>query len=74
MISVQMNENEYKAYLLFLKSVKLMTEIKDKNVDETIQDYLNDPNFSDELKAGIEDAKAGRITTIDPEQLWENIR
>ena len=74
MITVKMNDKEYKAYLLFLKSVKLMAEIQDKNDDKAIRDYLDQPVYLNELIAGIEDAKAGRITTIDPEHLWENIK
>lgn len=74
MITVQMNENEYKAYLLFRKSVKIMSETKGIAEDETIRNYLDDPDYLNELLAGIEDVKAGRITIIDPEQPWENIR
>jgi len=74
MITVKMNDNEYKAYQLFLRSVKLMAEIKGKDDDKTNRDYVDKPDYLSELIAGIEDAKAGRITTIDPDHLWQNIK
>jgi hypothetical protein len=74
MITVKMNDNEYKAYLLFLKSAKLMAEIQDKDDDKAIREYLDKPVYLNELIAGIEDAKAGRITSIDPDHLWESIK
>jgi PHD/YefM family antitoxin component YafN of YafNO toxin-antitoxin module len=39
-----------------------------------LDEYLSNPENIKEIEAGLEDIKAGRITYIDPENLWENIR
>lgn len=75
MISVQMTEVEYKAYQLYLKSIKVMLK-EGKNVSRksSLGEYLADAEYSKELEAGLEDVKTGRITYIDPENIWENIK
>jgi hypothetical protein len=75
MVTVRMTEEEYEAYLLYLKSIKMMLKAKkDFQEDNSIENYFSDPEIQRELDAGIEDAKAGRITYIDPHNLWENIK
>ncbi|MDO8952509.1 MAG: hypothetical protein Q7U86_07780 [Draconibacterium sp.] len=75
MITVQMTEVEYKAYQLYMKSIKVMLK-EGKNISRksSLDEYLADSENSKELEAGLEDVKAGRITYIDPENLWENIK
>jgi hypothetical protein len=36
--------------------------------------YFAEPENSKEMKAGIDDIKAGRVTYIDPENIWESIK
>jgi len=75
MITVQMTEVEYKAYQLYMKSIKVMLKEK-KNIsrESSLVEYLTNAENSKELEAGLEDVKAGRITYIDPENIWENIK
>jgi bacterioferritin (cytochrome b1) len=73
MITVQMTEVEYKAYQLYMKSIKVMLkEGKTVSRKSSLDEYLADSENSKELEAGLEDVKAGRITYIDPENIWEN--
>jgi PHD/YefM family antitoxin component YafN of YafNO toxin-antitoxin module len=74
MITVKMTNSEYKAYLLYLKSIEIMQEAKDKRRKSALDEYLSDPENIKEIEAGLEDIKAGRITFIDPDNLWEDIR
>jgi hypothetical protein len=75
MVTVQMTEAEYKAYQLYLKSIKVMLG-PGKNVfrNTSFDEYLADSDNTKELEAGLEDIKAGRITYIDPEKIWESIK
>lgn len=75
MITVQMTEVEYKAYQLYMKSIKVMPK-KAKNVSQksSLEEYLADSENSKELEAGLEDIKVGRMTYVDPENIWENIK
>jgi len=75
MVTVQMTESEYKAYQLYLKSIKVMLSTE-KNVcrNTSLDEYLADSENSKELEAGLEDIKAGRFTFIDPENIWESIK
>jgi hypothetical protein len=75
MVTVKMTEVEYEAYLLYLESVEIMRNTG-KGVSHTISinQYLAEPDNSKEFEAGLEDVKAGRITYVDPENLWESIK
>jgi hypothetical protein len=75
MITVKMTNAEYEAYLLYLKSIEVMYNTKKGIMEKPVLDeYLSDPENVKEIEAGLEDIKAGRITWIDPENLWENIK
>ena len=75
MVTVKMTEIEYKAYQLYLKSIKVMLEAgKNASKKSSLGEYLANSENTKELDAGMEDVKAGRITYIDPENLWENIK
>jgi len=75
MITVNMTEMEYKAYLLYLKSIEIMREAKKgASGRESAESYLSDPENIKELEGGLDDLKAGRITYIDPKNIWENIK
>ena len=75
MITVQMTEAEYKAYQLYLKSIKvLLKEGKNISRKTSLDEYLANSENSKEIEAGLQDVKAGRITYIDPENIWENIK
>ncbi len=74
-ITVKMSEVEYKAYQLYLESIKVMLNAGKKvSQKSSLAEYLADAENSKELEAGMEDVKAGRITYIDPKNLWENIK
>jgi len=74
-ITVKMSEVEYKAYQLYLESIKVMLNAGKKvSQKSSLAEYLANAENSKELEAGIEDVKAGRITYIDPKNLWENIK
>jgi len=75
MVTVKMTEMEYKAYQLYLKSIKVM--LKSGNISphkSSLDEYLNNSENCEELEAGLKDVKAGRITYIDPENIWKNIK
>ena len=75
LITVKMSEVEYKAYQLYLESIKVMLKAGKKvSQKSSLAEYLANAENSKELEAGMEDVKAGRITYIDPENLWENIK
>ena len=75
MITVKMTEIEYEAYLLYLKSIRIMlNEKKDASKTHSLDKYLADPENRKELEAGLEDIKSGRITYVDPENIWESIK
>ena len=75
MITVEMTEREYKAYLLYLKSIEIMLEADRRDsLHPSLEEYMADPENSKEFETGVEDMKAGRITYIDPENLWESIK
>ena len=48
----------------------------DKNISRksSLVEYLADAENCKELEAGLEDVKGGRITYINPENIWENIK
>lgn len=74
MITVNMTEQEYKAYLLYLKSIEILLKAeKDTTNGFKLDQYLSDPENRKEIEAGIEDIKAGRIAYIDPKNIWESI-
>jgi len=75
MITVNMTELEYQAYLLYLKSIEIMRKAEKSVPGQTsLEKYLSDYENSIEMKAGLEDIKSGRITYVDPENLWESIK
>jgi len=75
MVTVKMTELEYKAYLLYLKSIEIMLKAeKDVPQVSSLDKYLADADNCKEIEAGMEDVKEGRITYIDPENLWESIK
>lgn len=75
MITVKMTKAEYEAYLLYLKSIEVMRNAKKGESENSLLDeYLSDPVNVKEIEAGLEDIKAGRISYIDPDNLWENIK
>ena len=75
MITVTMTEVEYKAYLLYLKSIKIMLKAeKGVSRKSSLDKYLAEPENRREIEAGLEDIKAGRVTYIDPENIWESIK
>ena len=75
MVTVTMTEVEYKAYVLYLKSIKIMLKAEKGASRKSLMDkYLAEPENSNEIEAGLEDVKAGRITYIDPENIWESIK
>jgi hypothetical protein len=75
MITVKMTETEYKAYLLYLKSIEIM---KNANISEANEQslvaYFSDPEIQKEIESGIEDMNAGRVNYIDPGNLWESLK
>jgi len=74
MVTVKMSDQQYKAYLLYLKSIKILLNAeKDPSNGFSLDKYLAVPENRKEIEAGIEDIKAGRITYIDPENIWESI-
>ena len=75
MITVKMTKAEYEAYLLYLKSIEVMRNAKKgANRNTLLDDYLSDPFNLNEIEAGLEDIKAGRISWIEPENVWESIK
>jgi hypothetical protein len=47
---------------------------KDVSRKVSIDQYFAEPENSKEFEIGLEDIKAGRITYVDPENLWESIK
>jgi len=75
MITVKMTNAEYEAYLLYLKSIEVMRNAKKGESRKTLLDeYLSDSGNVKEIEAGLEDIKAGRISFVDPENVWESIK
>jgi len=75
MITVKMTKAEYEAYLLYLKSIDMMRNArKGESENSLLDEYLSDPVNVKEIETGLEDIKAGRISFIDPDNLWESIK
>ena len=75
MITIKMINAEYEAYLLYLKSIEVMRNAqKGESRNTLLDEYLSDPVNVKEIEAGLEDIKAGRISWIDPENVWESIK
>lgn len=75
MITVKMTKAEYEAYLLYLRSIEVMRNAKKGESENSLLDeYLSDPVNVKEIEAGLEDIKAGRISYVDPDNLWESIK
>jgi len=71
MITVKMTETEYEAYLLYLKSIELMQMVRNSEPKKSsLEEYLSNPENRKEIEAGLEDIKAGRITYIEPDDIW----
>lgn len=75
MVTVKMTELEYEAYILYLKSIKIMLKAE-KGVTRasSLDKYLADPENRKELETGLDDIQEGRVTYIDPENIWESIK
>ena len=75
MKTVEMTEAEYKAYQLYLKSVKVMLQSKKKiSKKSSTDDYLANPGNIDALERGLRDVQEGKITYINPHNLWDDIK
>jgi hypothetical protein len=75
MITVKMTKAEYEAYLLYLKSIDIMRNArKGESENSLLDEYLSYPVNVKEIKAGLEDIKAGRISYVDPDNLWKSIK
>lgn len=75
MVTVEMTEAEYKAYQLYLKSVKVMLQSKSKTSKKSsVSDYLTDQENIDALERGLRDVQEGKITYINPHNVWEDIK
>jgi hypothetical protein len=75
MITVKMTETEYKAYLLYLKSIEIMKNVKISEANEqSLAAYFSDPEIQKEIDSGIKDIDAGRLNYIDPGNIWESIK
>jgi hypothetical protein len=75
MITVKMTKAEYEAYLLFLKSIDIMRNArKGESENSLLDEYLSYPVNVKEIEAGLEDIKAGRISYVDPDNLWKSIK
>ncbi len=75
MVIVKMTENEYKAYQLYLKSIKVMLKPGKKSTQYmSLEDYLSDPKIIQDLEEGIHDVNEGNITYITPDNIWESIK
>ena len=74
MVTVEMTEAEYKAYQLYLKSVKVMLRSKRKNSKKSsMADYLADPDNIDALEKGLRDVEEGKISYINPHKVWADL-
>jgi hypothetical protein len=75
MITVKMTKAEYEAYLLYLKSIDIMRNArKGESENSLLDEYLSYPVNVKEIEAGLEDIKAGRISYVDPDNLWKSIK
>lgn len=75
MITVKMTNAEYEAYKLYLKSIEMMQQAgKNESKKSSLDEYMANPDNIREIEAGLEDIKAGRITFIDPDNIWANIK
>lgn len=74
MITVKMTEMEYKAYLLYLKSIEVMRKAEKESGASALDRYLADPGNREDLEAGLREVQEGQVTYVDPEKLWENIK
>lgn len=73
MITVKMTNAEYEAYQLYLKSIEIMREAgKNESPKSSLDEYMANPENIREIEQGLEDIKAGRITFIDPDNIWAN--
>jgi PHD/YefM family antitoxin component YafN of YafNO toxin-antitoxin module len=75
MITVKMTKTEYEAYLLYLRSIELMQMDRNSEHEKSsLEEYLSNPENRKEIEAGLDDIKAGRITYVEPEDIWANIK
>ena len=75
MVTVEMTEAEYKAYQLYLKSVSVMLQSKKKILKkESMDDYLANPENIDALERGLRDVQEGKVSYINPHNVWEDIK
>jgi hypothetical protein len=75
MITIKMTEAEYEAYKLYLKSIDIMQKAGNyKKRGTSLDKYLSDPENIKDIEAGLEDIKAGKVTFVDPDNLWQTIK
>jgi len=74
MITVKMTDAEYRAYLLYLKSIEVIQEAGEKaSGSAAMKKYLENRELYKELEIAVEEVMEGKITYVDPEQLWKSI-
>jgi hypothetical protein len=75
MITVKMTPAEYKAYLLYLKSIEVLQEAGEKVTESnSLKQLHSDTALYREIETSIEEVNEGKVTYIDPDHLWENIQ
>ena len=75
MITVKMTPAEYKAYLLYLKSIEVLQEAGEKvSESNSLKQLHSDTALYREIETAIEEVNEGKVTYIDPDHLWENIQ
>lgn len=74
MITAKMTEAEHKAYLLYLKSIEIMQIAGEKaSESDSLKQLQSEKVFYQDLKAAISEVNEGKVTYIDPDNLWESI-
>ena len=57
------------------ESVKVMVESKRKNSKKSsVADYLADPDNIEALERGLRDVEEGKISYINPHDIWTDIK
>ena len=58
-----------------MKSVKVMLQSKRKNSKKSsLGEYLADPDNIDALENGLRDVEEGKISYINPHDVWTDIK
>lgn len=75
MITVKMTPAEYKAYLLYLKSIEVLQEAGEKVTESnSLKQLHSDTALYREIETAIEEVNEGKVKYIDPDHLWESIQ